>query len=151
MSGAGSSDPDGDALTYAWSFGDGSGGTGPTVSHSFAAPRTYAVRLIVTDIRGLSDTTSTTAVILTPRQAIDGALGQVAQLVTSGALSAGDGKWTINKLDIAAKLVGQADENAAVNQLREVVRRAGDSGPATAALVATLQQLIQSILASETP
>ncbi len=151
MSGAGSSDPDGDALTYAWSFGDGSGGTGPTVSHSYAAPGTYAVRLIVTDIRGLSDTIFTTAVILTPRQAIDAALGQVAQLVNSGALSAGDGKWISNKLDIAAKLVGQADENAAVNQLREVARRAGDSGPATAALVATLQQLIQSILASETP
>jgi hypothetical protein len=41
--------------------------------------------------------------------------------------------------------------DAAVNQLREVVRRAEDSGPTTAALVATLQQLIQSILASETP
>jgi len=72
-------------------------------------------------------------------------------LVVAHLLDDGDGKWINNKLDIAAKLVGQADENAAVNQLREVVRRAEDSGPATAALVATLQQLIQSILASETP
>jgi DNA/RNA endonuclease G (NUC1) len=61
MSGAGSSDPDGDALTYSWSFGDGTAGAGVSVAHTYAQDGAYTVRLIVTDIRGLADTTTTSA------------------------------------------------------------------------------------------
>jgi DNA/RNA endonuclease G (NUC1) len=63
MSGAASSDPDGDALTYLWSFGDGVSGAGPNVSHTYAQDGNYSVRLIVRDIRGLADTVTTTAAI----------------------------------------------------------------------------------------
>lgn len=66
MSAAGSSDPDGDALTYAWSFGDGAGATGVAVTHRYGAAGIYRVRLIVTDIRGLADTTFTSVTIITP-------------------------------------------------------------------------------------
>src|SRR5207249_12071567 len=137
--------------TVPWAFGDASDGTGATVAHAYAAAGTYAVRLIATDIRGLSDTTFTNAVILTRRQAIDGALRQVAQLVSAGVLDAGDAKWINNKFDIAAKLVGRGDHTATVNQLQEIMRRAEDRGPGTAVLVDALRQLINSILATETP
>ena len=63
MSGAASSDPDGDALTYLWSFGDGATGTGPNVSHTYVQDGNYNVRLIVRDVRGLADTVTTTAAI----------------------------------------------------------------------------------------
>jgi DNA/RNA endonuclease G (NUC1) len=63
MSGAASSDPDGDALTYLWSFGDGAAATGPNVSHTYAQDGNFSVRLIVRDIRGLEDTVTTTAAI----------------------------------------------------------------------------------------
>ena len=63
MSGATSSDPDGDALTYRWSFGDGTTATGPDVSHTYVQDGSYSVRLIARDVRGLEDTVTTTASI----------------------------------------------------------------------------------------
>ncbi|WP_081682554.1 PKD domain-containing protein [Marmoricola sp. URHB0036] len=45
----GSSDPDGDALTYAWTYGDNATGTGATSSHSYARTGTRNVTLTVND------------------------------------------------------------------------------------------------------
>ncbi len=63
--GTGSSDVDGTIVTYAWDFGDGNAGTGPTPSHTYAAAGTYTVALTVTDngTPALSDTATTTATI----------------------------------------------------------------------------------------
>ena len=38
FSAVGSSDPDGDSMTFSWTFGDGNTGTGLTTSHSYAQP-----------------------------------------------------------------------------------------------------------------
>lgn len=50
--GTGSSDPDGDALTYLWFFEDGLSKSGPKVFHAFAKPGIYTVRLEVSDGSG---------------------------------------------------------------------------------------------------
>ena len=63
LSGAASSDPDGDALTYQWDFGDGTQATGATVTHTWAQDGVYTVRLVVTDIRGLTDAIVSTATV----------------------------------------------------------------------------------------
>ncbi|HEX8205245.1 MAG TPA: PKD domain-containing protein, partial [Solirubrobacteraceae bacterium] len=53
LSGADSRDGDaGDEITYAWSFGDGTTATGRDVSHAWAAPGSYEVKLVVTDETG---------------------------------------------------------------------------------------------------
>jgi PKD repeat protein len=49
FNGGASSDPDGNLLTYAWSFGDGATGTGPRPAHIYAASGIYTVTLVVSD------------------------------------------------------------------------------------------------------
>ena len=63
MSGAGSTDPDGQPLTYEWTFGDGTSGSGVNVSHTYAQDGVYNVRLIVRDALGLADTVMTTVTV----------------------------------------------------------------------------------------
>lgn len=51
--GSGSTDPDGNPLSYTWNFGDsGAGGSGPTISHTYAAAGTYNATLTVYDGHG---------------------------------------------------------------------------------------------------
>jgi TolB protein len=50
--GAGSSDPDGAVVQYAWNFGDGQTGSGATATHAYAAAGTYTGSLTVTDDSG---------------------------------------------------------------------------------------------------
>ncbi|MDX6300560.1 MAG: hypothetical protein QOF53_1774 [Nocardioidaceae bacterium] len=58
---SGSSDPDGDTLSYAWSFGDGTTGTGVSPSHPYSAAGSFPVTVTVSDGNGGSDTATTTA------------------------------------------------------------------------------------------
>jgi hypothetical protein len=64
--GSGSSDPDGDALTYVWDFGDGTTDAGVSVSHTFASAGSFAVRLTVDDGRGGSDAASLVVTATSP-------------------------------------------------------------------------------------
>ena len=51
--------------SYAWDFGDGSTGSGQSVSHSYLLPGTYTVTLTITDANGQSFTTSQSITVLT--------------------------------------------------------------------------------------
>ena len=63
MSAAGSADPNGTIVSYEWDFGDGTTGSGATVSHTYAQDREYTVSMIATDSEGLTDAVVTTAQI----------------------------------------------------------------------------------------
>ncbi len=56
----GSTDADGEIVSWAWSFGDGTTGSGQTVDHVFDTPGEYAVTLRVTDDEGATGTTQQT-------------------------------------------------------------------------------------------
>jgi outer membrane protein OmpA-like peptidoglycan-associated protein len=66
FSGEGSSDPDGDKLTYKWEFGDGTTASlaAPTTTHPYARAGNYTVRLTVDDGRGGTDTTTATVAVI---------------------------------------------------------------------------------------
>jgi subtilisin family serine protease len=59
--GSGSYDPEGDSLTYAWDFGDGSTGTSENPTHAYTAGGTYTVSLVVNDGKEDSETSTATA------------------------------------------------------------------------------------------
>jgi chitinase len=65
--GGASSDPEGDALTYNWSFGDGSVGSGKTVNHTYvnggASPVSYTPVLTVNDGHGGSAATNVSVTV----------------------------------------------------------------------------------------
>ncbi|MET8893940.1 lectin [Streptomyces albogriseolus] len=58
FSSAGTTDPDGDALGYAWTFGDGATSTAADPSHTYTANGQYTATLKVTDPSGKSATAS---------------------------------------------------------------------------------------------
>jgi glucose/arabinose dehydrogenase len=110
--GSGSSDPDGDALTWLWTFGDGQSGTTavPTTSHTYAAG-SYTASLSVRDSRGAtsaavtasisSGNTAPTPVISSPAAGATFVVGQTITL-TGSATDAQDGtinpatlQWTV--------------------------------------------------------
>ncbi|UAL30592.1 PKD domain-containing protein [Nocardioides rotundus] len=80
LDGSGSSDPEGDPLTFGWDFGDGESGSGVSVTHSFPTSGTYPVRLTVSD-GGSLDTVTREVTVRSGEQA---ALTQVASVGTGG-------------------------------------------------------------------
>ncbi|MFB9474136.1 PQQ-dependent sugar dehydrogenase [Nonomuraea salmonea] len=58
FSSAGSSDPEGGALTYAWDFGDGATSTAANPTRTYTTEGTYTVTLTVRDPQGLTGTAS---------------------------------------------------------------------------------------------
>ncbi len=82
MDASGSSDPEGDALSYSWTFGDNTGGSGRTVSHTFVAAGTYTVRLTVSDGSMTGTTTRSVTVTAPP-----------AAFTASFAVAAGSNEW----------------------------------------------------------
>ncbi|MFJ3577401.1 PQQ-dependent sugar dehydrogenase [Streptomyces rubiginosohelvolus] len=58
FSSAGSADPEGGNLTYAWDFGDGTTSTDPNPSYTYTTAGTYNPTLTVTDPEGLTGTAS---------------------------------------------------------------------------------------------
>ncbi len=80
FSGAASTDPTSEPLTYVWSFGDGTLGSGVTPTHTYNTAGNYAVVLTVTNTDGTSGQASVVA-------AISAAPAQSPVVVTSGPYS----------------------------------------------------------------
>nr|MDQ6910549.1 PQQ-dependent sugar dehydrogenase [Actinomycetota bacterium] len=114
FSGAGSSDPDGDPITYEWDFGDGSPhGTERDPTHRYTTAGEYDAKLTVTDSKGASavatahvsvGNTPPTATIESPVDGSDFVIGQKIELRGS-ATDAEDGTLTGNSLQWQVSLI----------------------------------------------
>jgi YVTN family beta-propeller protein len=79
--GSASTDPDGLISSYAWAFGDGATASGPSVSHTYGVPGTYAAKLSVVDNEGCGE-----AEVFTGRTALcSGGASSVTHTVTATA------------------------------------------------------------------
>jgi len=92
--GTGSTDPDGDQLTYTWDFPDGDAASGATVQRTFDAAGTYPVTLSVEDGLGGTDSAQVTLTVVndapTAAIATDGSIHYVGTAVAFDAGSSGD-------------------------------------------------------------
>jgi PKD repeat protein len=64
LDGSASTDPENHPLTYAWTFGDGTTGTGASPTHLYPDQGSYTASLVVTDSKGLSSAPQTTTVAI---------------------------------------------------------------------------------------
>jgi probable HAF family extracellular repeat protein len=118
-----STDPDGDPLTYAWDFGDGSAGTGAAPSHTYLRSGSYTVSLTATDPLGLSSITTVTAAATNlPPVVIAGAdttipaggIGWISGTFTDPGTS--DGPWTVD-IDWGNGVVSQGQPRQVVGPI----------------------------------
>lgn len=116
FSAAGSSDPDGDALTYAWTFGDGTTGTGATPVHAYGDNGSYTATVTATDPYGATSSASVAVTIANVAPVISGVAlpsgpvtvgGSAAVTVTFSDLGSGDThETTVEWGDGSATTVG---------------------------------------------
>jgi PKD repeat protein len=115
LNGAGSSDPDGDALTYNWVYGDGLAGSGVNPVHTYAAVGDYGVALTVSDgsLSNLATTTASVVGILEARAFTGSGYRSIR-------LSAGKPQWCAN-----VEPVGRSYTNSAVDLTTLVMKSPG--------------------------
>ncbi|WP_345432833.1 PKD domain-containing protein, partial [Modestobacter marinus] len=70
--GSASADTDGSVVDWAWEFGDGSTGSGATVSHGYAEAGTYPVTLTVTDEDGATASVQQPVTVIAPVEVPEG-------------------------------------------------------------------------------
>jgi DNA/RNA endonuclease G (NUC1) len=100
---SGSLDPNGTVASYAWDFGDGSTGSGVSVTHTFAQDGAFTVRLTVTDNDGLTGSTTVTVNVTNVTPVVgavpNGALNVGATYTAAGTFAdPGADAWTATVL-----------------------------------------------------
>lgn len=115
VDGSTSSDPDGDELSYAWNFGDGSAiKGGANAEHTYANAGAYKIKLVVKDPDGLSDSQQHEIAVNIP----PGLLAMDAfdrQIIGNWGDSDLGGAWTRTSSAATANVSGGSGKLIAIN------------------------------------
>ncbi len=111
FNGLDSTDPEGDQLAYSWNFGDGTTGSGASISHIFTEAGVFTVVLTVTDGNGNQDT-ATLPVTVTTTASDPGSRPQ-AIITSNQSVGYKDGKGKIFKISLDGSR-SQASEDGAI-------------------------------------
>jgi DNA/RNA endonuclease G (NUC1) len=147
---SGSVDPNGTIVSYEWSFGDGSTGTGVAPSHTYDFFGTYTVQLVTTDNDGLVDTVSTTINVaqVTPAQGIAQVRAAIAEFATAAGLNRGQTQSLSTKVSAAEASIARGNVQAALGQLgalRNELQALVNSGRATAAQIEVIELAVERV------
>lgn len=123
------SDPGADQWHATVNYGDGSGDLPLTLnadnsfslSHGYASPGSYTVRVTVWDDDEGSGWTEFTVTVQTSQQAISAIIGMLQSLVESNVLRLGEAKALAAPLSAAIQQLERGNETAAMNQLEAFV------------------------------
>jgi hypothetical protein len=129
LDGSGSSDLEGEAITYEWSIVEQPTGStavlnDATIVNPVFVPDIageYLVELIVNDGTKDSYPCQVTITVQTPQEATQDLITEVQELVASGVLNQGQGNSLIVKLQNAINKMDQGNYNAAINILNAFI------------------------------
>jgi len=91
--GSGSTDTDGDIISYVWNFGDGNTGSGETATHTYQTEGTYNATVTVTDNRAAQAISTPITIEVTPNLSTINAPTNLTAAVDGSSVSL---NWTDN-------------------------------------------------------
>lgn len=123
FSSTGSSDPQGQTLTYAWNFGDNTTATGASPTHTYATTGIYTVSLTVTDTSGLTGTATAKATANLADSALTGMVYSGTQPVSGAHVYL----LAANTTGYGGAGIAASTSNASVSLLNPSLTGASDS------------------------
>lgn len=166
-------DTDGDIVSYAWDFGDQHSGSGATPAHSYQTPGTYEVTVTVTDDRGATSTVTQPVTVqaanVLPTAAFAATVTHMSVALDASASTDSDGtiatySWafgdgeigsgkTVSHVyttpgDYTVTLTVTDDRGGSATKTAQVSPALAPNVPPTAALAATMSDLLAALDAS---
>jgi hypothetical protein len=134
LDGSGSSDPDGDPITYSWEITSKPIGSNATLSDPIIVIPTfvtdvageYKVSLVVNDGTVNSAPDEVIITVITAQGATQNLIDQVQALIDAGTLNQGQGNGLIAKLEAAIQQLDKSNTTVAINQLQSFINQVYD-------------------------